>query len=130
AGLVWVGAGPLRGAVEARARALGVSDDVVLTGYLPEADKIPMLNLADVFVFPSRLEGFPLAPQEAMSCGKPVVAFTVASLPEMVEDGGSGFLVEANARGDFVERVLRLLRDPVLRARCGAEAAERIDRHF
>ncbi len=128
--LVWVGAGPLRGAVEARARALGVSDDVVLTGYLPEADKIPMLNLADVFVFPSRLEGFPLAPQEAMSCGKPVVAFTVASLPEMIEDGGCGFLVPPDDRDTFVERVVRLLRDEPLRARLGAAAAERVDRHF
>lgn len=128
--LVWVGSGPLRGAVQARARALGVADDVVLTGYLPEADKIPMLNLADVFVFPSLLEGFPLAPQEAMSCGKPVVAFTVASLPEMVEDGGSGFLVPRNDRPAFVDRVVRLLGDEPLRARFGAAAAERVDRNF
>ncbi len=128
--LIWVGSGPLRAELEALVRRLGLEGSVVFTGYLPEADKVPILNLADVFVFPSLLEGFPLAPQEAMSCGKPVVAFRVSSLPEMVEDGVSGFLVEANARGDFVERVLRLLRDPVLRARCGAEAAERIDRHF
>ena len=128
--LVWVGSGPLRAAVQARARALGVADDVVLTGYLPEADKIPMLNLADVFVFSSLLEGFPLAPQEAMSCGKPVVAFTVASLPEMVEDGGSGFLVARNDRAAFVDRVVRLLGDEPLRARFGAAAAERVDRNF
>jgi glycosyltransferase involved in cell wall biosynthesis len=128
--LVWVGAGPLRAAVEARARELGVSDDVVLTGYLPEADKIPMLNLADVFVFPSLLEGFPLAPQEAMSCGKPVVAFRVASLPEMVEDGGCGFLVDRNDRAAFADRVTRLLTDAPLRARFGAAAAERVDRNF
>ena len=128
--LVWVGSGPLRAELEGLVRRLGLEGSVVFTGYLPEADKVPVLNLADVFVFPSLLEGFPLAPQEAMSCGKPVVAFRVASLPEMVEDGVSGFLVEANARGDFVERVLRLLRDPVLRARLGAAAAERVDRHF
>ena len=118
--LVWVGSGPLRAELEGLVRRLGLEGSVVFTGYLPEADKVPVLNLADVFVFPSLLEGFPLAPQEAMSCGKPVVAFRVASLPEMVEDGVSGFLVEAKARGDFVERVLRLLRDPVLRARLGA----------
>ena len=128
--LVWVGAGPLRGAVEARARELGVADDVVLTGYLPESDKIPMLNLADVFVFPSLLEGFPLAPQEAMSCGKPVVAFTVASLPEMIEDGRSGFLVARNDRPAFVDRVTRLLTDEPLRVRFGIAAAERVDQNF
>ena len=128
--LVWVGSGPLRAKLEALVRRLGLEGSVVFTGYLPEADKVPMLNLADVFVFPSLLEGFPLAPQEAMSCGHPVVAFRVASLPEMVEDGVSGFLVGVNARADFVERVLRLLGDPALRARFGHAAAERVDRNF
>jgi spore coat protein SA len=89
-----------------------------------------MLNLADVFVFASMLEGFPLAPQEAMSCGKPVVAFRAASLGEMIEDGGTGFLVEPNDRVAFADRVIRLLRDPGMRARLGAAAAERVDRNF
>ena len=128
--LVWVGAGAMRGKLEGLARRLGVEGAVVFTGYLPEADKVPMLNLADVFVFPSLLEGFPLAPQEAMSCGKPVVAFRVASLPEMVADGETGFLAPPHDRAAFVERVLRLLRDPSLAARFGAAAAERVDRHF
>ncbi len=128
--LVWVGAGPMRRELEALAERLGVAGAVVFTGYLPEADKVPMLNLADVFVFASLLEGFPLAPQEAMSCGKPVVAFRVASLPEMVEEGVSGFLVDANAKAAFAERVLTLLRDADLRRAFGAAAAERVDRHF
>jgi glycosyltransferase involved in cell wall biosynthesis len=109
---------------------LGLAGSVIFTGYLPEADKVPMLNLADVFVFPSLLEGFPLAPQEAMSCGKPVVAFRVASLAEMVEDGGTGFLVDANDRAAFADRVVQLLRDAELRKRFGAAASERVDRHF
>ena len=128
--LVWVGSGPMRAELEALVRRLGLEGSVVFTGYLPEADKVPMLNLADVFVFPSLLEGFPLAPQEAMSCGVPVVAFRVASLPEMVDEGATGFLVKANDRPAFVERVVTLLRDPALRARFGAAAAERVERHF
>ena len=128
--LVWVGKGPMRKPLDALVQRLGLVGDVVFTGYLPEADKIPMLNLADVFVFASMLEGFPLAPQEAMSCGKPVVAFRVASRPEMVEDGGCGFLVAANDRAAFVGRVLTLLRDPALRARFGRAAAERIEQNF
>src|SRR6266545_3123575 len=111
-------------------RKLGLDGSVVFTGYLPEADKVPMLNLADVFVFPSLLEGFPLAPQEAMSCGKPVVAFRAASLGEMIEDGGTGFLVEPHDRVAFADRVVRLLREHAMRARFGAAAAERVDRNF
>lgn len=128
--LVWVGSGPMRGELEALVRRLGLEGAVVFTGYLPEADKVPMLNLADVFVFPSLLEGFPLAPQEAMSCGKPVVAFRVASLGEMVEEGATGFLVSPNDRRAFVRRVLALLGDPDLRLRFGHAAAERVERHF
>lgn len=128
--LVWVGAGPMRRELEALVARLGLAGSVVFTGYLPEADKVPMLNLADVFVFASLLEGFPLAPQEAMSCGVPVIAFRVASLPEMVEEGACGFLVGANDRAAFAERAVALLRDPALRRRFGAAAAERVDRHF
>ena len=128
--LVWVGAGPLRAELTGFVRKLGLDNDVIFTGYVPEAEKVPILNLADVFVFPSLLEGFPLAPQEAMSCGKPVVAFRVASLSEMVDDGQSGFLVAKNDRAAFVERVLALLRDRELLARFGAASAERVDRNF
>jgi glycosyltransferase involved in cell wall biosynthesis len=128
--LVWVGAGPLRAELTALVRKLGLDGEVIFTGYVPEAEKVPTLNLADVFVFPSLLEGFPLAPQEAMSCGKPVVAFRVASLGEMVDDGRSGFLVARNDRSAFVERVLALLRDRELLARFGAASAERVDRNF
>jgi len=128
--LVWVGSGPLRWELERRVTRLGLDGSVVFTGYVPEAEKVTILNIADVFVFPSLLEGFPLAPQEAMSCGKPVVAFRVASLGEMVEDGTSGFLVPANDGPAFIDRVLRLGRDAGLRARFGAEAADRIDRYF
>jgi glycosyltransferase involved in cell wall biosynthesis len=128
--LVWVGAGPLRAKLTALVGKLGLDDSVVFTGYVPEAEKVATLNLADVFVFPSLLEGFPLAPQEAMSCGKPVVAFRVASLGEMVDDGKTGFLVARNDRGAFVDRVLALLRGRDLLARFGAASAERIDRNF
>src|SRR5262249_61612747 len=75
-------------------------------------------------------EGFPLAPQEAISWGKPVVAFRAASLGEMIEDGGTGFRVEPNDRAAFIDRVVRLLKEPEVRARFGAAAAERVDRHF
>ena len=128
--LVWIGSGPLRAELEALVKKLGLDGSVVFTGYLPEADKVPMLNLADVFVFASLLEGFPLAPQEAMSCGKPVVAFRAASLGEMIEDGATGFLVEPHDRAAFADRVVRLLREPAMRARFGAAAAERVDRNF
>lgn len=124
--LVWIGRGPLLARLVRYARSIGVEDAVVWTGYLPETDKVAMLNLADVFVFPSRLEGYPLAPQEAMACGTPVVAFRVASMGEMITNGASGFL--AADWSDFVAKVTLLLRDSACRVKIGCTAASNVMR--
>jgi glycosyltransferase involved in cell wall biosynthesis len=128
--LLLVGDGPLRGRINEEIGRLGLEGSVILTGYVPEVEKVATINLADVFVFSSLLEGFPLSPQEAMACGKPVVAFRVASLGEMVVEGQTGFLVEANDSTGFVDRVSRLLTTPDLARRIGGAATERIDRLF
>jgi len=128
--LMLIGDGPMRKEIEQRASAAGLRDAVVFTGRLPEEDKIATINLADVFVFSSLLEGFALAPQEAMACAKPVVALAVASLPETIDNGTSGFLVKAGDVEAFAARVVDLLRDDELRARVGSVGAERVKRLF
>jgi len=65
-----------------------------------------------------------------MSCGKPVVAFNNSSIPEVVEDGVTGFLVRTGDKEDFVKKVLLLLRDEELRWRMGCRAIERVERMF
>jgi glycosyltransferase involved in cell wall biosynthesis len=82
AGLAGWGSGALAEAVAAS----GVADRVLLTGYLPEADKAALLTGADVFAYPSRYEGFGLPVLEAMACGTPVVTTTGGSLPEVAGD--------------------------------------------
>jgi phosphatidylinositol alpha-1,6-mannosyltransferase len=128
--LLLVGDGPLRERIRAEIDRLDLGSSVILAGYVPEAEKVATINLADVFVFASLLEGFPLAPQEAMACGKPVVAFRVASLADQVVDGETGFLVEANDTAAFADRVTRLLAAPDLTRRLGGAGTERIDRLF
>jgi glycosyltransferase involved in cell wall biosynthesis len=128
--LMVVGDGPLRDRLRERVFQLGLGGSVILTGYVAEAEKVRTINLADVFVFSSVLEGHGLAPLEAMACGKPVVAFRVASLGESVVDGTTGFLVGLNDEAAFVDRVTRLLTTPELARRLGHSASERIDRLF
>jgi glycosyltransferase involved in cell wall biosynthesis len=128
--LVIAGDGPLGGALRRRAESLGLGRRVVFTGRVPEADKVAHYNLADLFLFPSTLEGFGLAVGEAMSCGVPVVASDQGSLPELVAHGGGGFVCRGGDRAAFVEATLHLLDQRELRRRFGAFNRERIDRHF
>jgi glycosyltransferase involved in cell wall biosynthesis len=128
--LVVAGDGPLGDAVRRQARDMGLGPRVVFTGRLPEADKVAHYNLADIFLFPSALEGFGLAAGEAMSCGLPVIASDEGALPELVAHGQGGFVCRGGDRAAFVEATLRLLAQPELRRRFGAFNRERVDRHF
>ncbi len=70
------------------ARELEVERFVRLIGFVDEADKPALYRGAMAFIFPSRYEGFGLPALEALACGVPVVGSNVASLPEIVGDGG------------------------------------------
>lgn len=69
-------------------KQLAVSDSVILTGYVPEADLPALYSGALCFVYPSYFEGFGLPPLEAMKCGAPVIVGNQTSLPEVVGDAG------------------------------------------
>src|SRR3989442_1193336 len=128
--LVVGGGGPLRPELERHARRLGVSGRVVFTGYVPEADKVDLLNLADVFVFPSAMEGFGLAVGEAMSCGLPVVASDRGSIPELVVDGEGGVLCDPAVPERFAAALHALLTEPGRRAALGRANRARVDARF
>lgn len=128
--LLIAGGGPLLSPLRQRVAAAGLADRVTLTGYVPESEKADHFNLADVFVFPSSLEGFGLAVGEAMSSGLPVVASDRGSIPELVLDGEGGFLCDPARPAQFATALIRLLRDAPLRAKQGAANAERVDRWF
>jgi glycosyltransferase involved in cell wall biosynthesis len=88
--LVVVGDGGERSALEARARALGVSDRVHFHGHL--ADVRPVVRTAHAALCASRQEGLGVALLEAMAMALPVVGFAVGGVPEIVEDGVTGML--------------------------------------
>lgn len=74
------------------ARALGLSKELIFTGYVPNKDLPKLYNCAELFVFPSLRESFGLPLLEAMACGTPIVASNRFSIPEIV--GGAGILVD------------------------------------
>jgi starch synthase len=85
------------------------------------------LSAGDVYAFPSRHEGFAVAPIEAMACGLPVVATAAQGVAEIAPDGeGSGVVVvERDDVGAFTAALTALLEDPERRARLGASARRR-----
>lgn len=107
--LVIVGYGPQRESLEARARELGVDQQVCFTG---SRDDIPaVLEMIDVFVFPSHWEGLPGAVQEAMAAGLPIVATDVNGTNELISDGETGLLVSPKAPTALAAAIDQLLTD-------------------
>ena len=93
--LVLVGDGPDRAAAERRAAEYGLTDAVMFAG--EQQDLVPWLSAADLFLLPSEKESFGLAALEAMACEVPVVTSNVGGLPEIVEDGVTGFACPPDA---------------------------------
>ena len=84
----------------------------------------------DILLFPTRLEGFGIAPAEAMACGRPVVSTNTAALPEVVDHGQNGFLCPRNDVAAYAERVVELGEDPELRRRFGEHGRAKVVRCF
>lgn len=112
-----------------RAAALGLTDVVHFVGPQPQPDLRVHYNAADVTVLPSHYESFGMVAMEAMACGRPVVASRVGGLATAVVDGVTGLLVPEGDVGLLADRIERLLDDPALRARLGAEGVRWAGRH-
>jgi len=93
--LTLVGDGELRGALERAIAARGLGAAVTLTGWLDEAGVRRELAASHALVLPSFAEGLPMVVMEAMAAARPVIATTIAGLPELVRPGETGWLVPA-----------------------------------
>ncbi|HZE72617.1 MAG TPA: N-acetyl-alpha-D-glucosaminyl L-malate synthase BshA [Pyrinomonadaceae bacterium] len=118
--LVMVGDGSERTNVEHRARCLGISDKCSFVGKQPKI--VDYLSASDVLLLPSEQESFGLAALEAMACEVPVIASRVGGIPEVVEDGETGFLSAVGDVDKMAADAARLLTDPDLRMAMGQRA--------
>jgi glycosyltransferase involved in cell wall biosynthesis len=121
---VLVGDGPERETLEREARALGIADRVVFTGWQREPEQY--LRSFDLFVLSSRVEGFPLSVLEAMGAGLPVVATTVGSVDELVVDGTTGVLIPPDNPVALTAAIRRLGADPERARRMGEAGRVRV----
>lgn len=126
----WVlaGNGPLRESLEVQAHRLGVSSRVVFLG--DRQDINDLLYAADIFCMPSLSEGLPLAAEEAMAVGLPLVMTKVGGVAELVLDGETGYLVEPQDPYALAQRLGLVLENPELGRRMGELGRARIVEHF
>ncbi len=104
-----------------------LTEDVILTGFIPEDDLAVLYNRCQFFVFPSLYEGFGLPALEAMACGRTLIFADCSSLSEIVGDAGIG--VNPYDVMQIVEGMEKLLSDNRLRAQLQDKARERAG-HF
>jgi len=103
------------------AASRGLGDALTFLGH---RDDVPdLLAASDIAALPSYQEGLPYAISEAMAASLPVVATRVGGVPEMIDDGESGYLIEPGDASALAERLTRLATDAELRRRMGGAAA-------
>ena len=101
---------------------LGIRENVIFAGAVPQSRLPAYYSAADVFVLPSYAESFGLAALEAMACGTPVVASRVGGLSTFISDGDTGYLIPWRCPEPFAQRLDVLLANPALRNVMGAAA--------
>jgi glycosyltransferase involved in cell wall biosynthesis len=122
------GAGPLRHALEERAAAEGVIDQIRWLG--PRQDVGDLVHAADMFVLSSEREGLPLSLLEAMRGARAAVVTRVGGNAEALVEGETGYLVPPHDAAALAQALLRLVGDPARREAFGRAARERWTRFF
>lgn len=126
--LVVCGDGPTHRQLAESLEAHRLGEHFRLLGWVD--DVVPLLQLADVLVFPSRVEGLGLAPLEAMAAGTPVVASRLPVTAEYVEDGVTGFLVDPRDPDEFAAAVTAILDDVDMARTMAARGRARVVADF
>lgn len=126
-GLV-IGEGPLKDYLEKIINKLKLNEVVKFTGYFTRAFEI--ISQAEVYVFTSSREGLPVSVMEAMAVEKPVVAYNIRGVRDLVVDGETGFLIPYRNVQQLAEKVLYLMNNPEIARIMGRKGRERIEKEF
>ncbi|TAK76249.1 MAG: glycosyltransferase [Aquabacterium sp.] len=121
---LWIcGVGPLEEEIQAAVDRLGIRHRIKFLGFVTNLPEV--LALADIQIHPAHIEGVPLAICEGLAAALPVVASKVGGLPEILDNGRNGILIDRMEHALFVDAVCRLIMDPALARNYGSRG-----RHF
>ncbi|GEM_PF-772932 len=113
-------------------RQEGLASCVELPGPVYGADKARLFNAMDILVFPTsfKKETFGIVNIEAMQYGVPVISSPAGAIPEIIQDGETGYIVDPENISLLADRVLTLVRDPALRRQMGEAGRSRFCQHY
>lgn len=123
------GDGDLDG-VARRVKALGISGNVRLLGWVAGAEKQRLLAEAAIYALPSYNEGLPMGALEAMSAGLPVITTTVGGIPDAVQNNVEGYLLEPGDIDGLMHAIELLLADAGLREKMGEAGRNKVSAQF
>lgn len=95
-------------------KSLGLSDFVRYLGWVPHTTLSTYLNELKLLVLPSYSEGLPNIVLEAMACGTPVLVTPVGAIPDIIQDGNTGFIIPENSPRCIAREIVRAITDPNL----------------
>jgi glycosyltransferase involved in cell wall biosynthesis len=134
--LVHVGGGPLKEKLERRARQLGIAERIQWRGARTQVELLAEYRAADLFALASRVardgdrDGLPNVLVEAQSQGLACVATNMSGIPELIDDGVTGLLVEPEAPQKLAQALEMLIRDPARRRALGEAGRRRVQERF
>jgi len=128
--LLIVGGGSLENKLKQLVKDLGIEDKVIFTGKISFEDVPKYHNMLSVYVSVSNTESFGVAIIEASSCGKPVVVSDAGGLPEIVEDGMTGFVVSSKNPEETAQAIEKFVLDEKLRNKMGQNGRERVKKLY
>jgi colanic acid/amylovoran biosynthesis glycosyltransferase len=131
-----VGHGPMHDQLAGMIQSRGLTELVRLAGPRPQEEVATMMAAATMFVLPSiiardgQMEGIPVALMEAMATGRPVVSTMISGIPELVENGISGYLVAPGDPAALAAAIRRLIDDPERARAMGIRGREKVQKEF
>ncbi len=117
-----------KGKIEHLAEQLNVKKSVIFLGW--QEDLPIVYSSLDILAFPTLKEAFGRVAVEAMACEVPVIATKVGGVPEVVEDGKTGILIDSEEHIQLADAIIRLLNDSKMRKNMGEEGRKRVKENF
>lgn len=131
-----IGGGPLKGDLQRLAASLGIAKQCDFKGALPQSEVLETYRNSDLFILPSRIDesgdrdGLPNVIVEAQSQAMAVISTNISGIPELIQSGTNGILIQPDKIDDLAKAIERLSRDVKLRNQMGKVGEERVRSEF